>query len=36
LQFRADVYGRDAEIGPHLNPERRPLAERDARTQRGG
>lgn len=36
LQFRADVYGRDAEIGQHLTPERRPLAERDVRTQRGG
>ena len=36
LQFRPDVYGRDAEIGQHLTPERRPLAERDARTQRGG
>jgi murein L,D-transpeptidase YcbB/YkuD len=36
LQFRPDVYGRDAEIAPHLNPERRPMAERDARTQRGG
>src|SRR4051812_29546813 len=36
LQYRADVYGRDAEIGQHLTPERRPLAERDARTQRGG
>ena len=36
LQFRPDVYGRDAEIGQHLNPERRPLAERDAHTQRGG
>jgi L,D-transpeptidase YcbB len=36
LQFRADVYGRDAEIGQHLTPERRPIAERDARTRRGG
>src|SRR5690349_21390034 len=36
LQFRADVYGRDAEIWQHLNPERRPLAQRDAHTQRGG
>jgi murein L,D-transpeptidase YcbB/YkuD len=36
LQFRPDVYGRDAEIAPHLNAERRPMAERDARTQRGG
>lgn len=36
LQYRPDVYGRDAEIGQHLNPERRPLAERDAGRQRGG
>jgi len=36
LQFRPDVYGRDAEIGQHLNPERRPLAERETRAQRGG
>jgi murein L,D-transpeptidase YcbB/YkuD len=36
LQFRPDVYGRDAEIGQHLNPQGRPLAERDAGTQRGG
>jgi L,D-transpeptidase YcbB len=36
LQFRPDVYGRDAEIWQHLNPERRPLAEGYARTQRGG
>jgi murein L,D-transpeptidase YcbB/YkuD len=36
LQFRADVYGRDAEIGQHLAPERRPLAQGDARTRRGG
>jgi L,D-transpeptidase YcbB len=36
LQFRPDVYGRDAEIAQHLNPERRPLAQRDVRTQRGG
>ena len=36
LQFRPDIYGRDAEIGQHLIPERRPMAERDARTQRGG
>jgi murein L,D-transpeptidase YcbB/YkuD len=34
LQFRPDVYGRDAEILPYLNPQGRPLAE--ARTQRGG
>jgi murein L,D-transpeptidase YcbB/YkuD len=36
LQFRPDVYGRDAEIGQRLNPQGRPLAERDARAQRGG
>ena len=36
LQFRPDVYGRDAEIEQHLNPQGRPLAERDARAQRGG
>ena len=35
LQLRADLYGRDAEIWQYLNPERRALAERDARTQRG-
>ena len=29
LQFRADVYGRDAEIWPHLDPERLPVAERE-------
>ncbi len=36
LQFRADVYGRDAEIWQYLNPERRPVAEREAPGQRGG
>ena len=36
LQYRPDIYGRDAEIGQHLAPERRPLAERDARAPRGG
>jgi murein L,D-transpeptidase YcbB/YkuD len=36
LQFRADVYGRDAEIWPHLDPERQPVAEREAPGQPGG
>ena len=36
LQFRADVYGRDAEIWQYLDPERRPVAEREASDQRGG
>ncbi len=36
LQFRPDVYGRDAEIWPHLDPERRPVAERELPGQRGG
>ena len=36
LQFRPDVYGRDAEIWPHLDPERRPVAEREPPGQRGG
>jgi murein L,D-transpeptidase YcbB/YkuD len=35
LQFRADVYGRDAEIWPYLDPERRAVAEREAPGQRG-
>jgi murein L,D-transpeptidase YcbB/YkuD len=30
LQFRADVYGRDAEIGQYLDLARRPVAEREA------
>jgi murein L,D-transpeptidase YcbB/YkuD len=34
LQFRADVYGRDAEIWPYLDPERRAVAEREAPGQR--
>ena len=29
LQFRPDVYGRDAEIWPHLDPVRLPVAERE-------
>jgi L,D-transpeptidase YcbB len=29
LQFRADAYGRDAEIWPHLDPGREPVAERE-------
>jgi L,D-transpeptidase YcbB len=36
LQFRPDVYGRDAEIWQHLDPEQRALAERAAPGQRGG
>jgi L,D-transpeptidase YcbB len=36
LQFRADVYGRDAEVWQYLDPERRALAEGKARGQRGG
>jgi murein L,D-transpeptidase YcbB/YkuD len=36
LQFRPDIYGRDDEIWTHLDPERRPEAERDAPGQRGG
>jgi murein L,D-transpeptidase YcbB/YkuD len=36
LQFRPDVYGRDAEIWPHLDPERRPVAEREPLNQHGG
>ena len=30
LQFRADIYGRDAEISQHLDPKRRAMAERKA------
>ena len=30
LQFRADIYGRDAEISQHLDPKRRAMAERNA------
>jgi len=36
LEFRADVYGRDGEIGPYLNPERRAVVERGAPHRRGG
>jgi murein L,D-transpeptidase YcbB/YkuD len=36
LQFRPDVYGRDAEIWQHLNPEGQAVAERAAPGQRGG
>ncbi|HWB47771.1 MAG TPA: L,D-transpeptidase family protein [Stellaceae bacterium] len=37
LQFRPDVYGRDPEIWPHLDPERQPVAEREPSFgQRGG
>ena len=36
LQFRPDIYGRDAEIWPHLVPERGPLAEREPLGPRGG
>jgi murein L,D-transpeptidase YcbB/YkuD len=36
LQFRADVYGRDAEIWPYLDPERRAVTEGEAPDQRGG
>ena len=35
LQFRADIYGRDAEIWQHLDPKRRAVAEREAPDQRG-
>jgi murein L,D-transpeptidase YcbB/YkuD len=35
-EFRADVYGRDGEIGPYLNPERRAVVERGAPYRRGG
>ncbi len=36
LQFRPDVYGRDAEIWPYLDPERRAVTEREPPGQRGG
>jgi murein L,D-transpeptidase YcbB/YkuD len=36
LQFRPDVYGRDAEIWPYLDPERRAVTERKPPGQRGG
>lgn len=35
LQFRADVYGRDAEIRQYLDPKWRAVAEREAPDQRG-
>ena len=35
LQFRADIYGRDAEIWQYLDPKRRAVAERKAPDQRG-
>jgi murein L,D-transpeptidase YcbB/YkuD len=28
LQFRPDVYNRDAEIWPHLSPAQQPVAQR--------
>jgi murein L,D-transpeptidase YcbB/YkuD len=34
LQFRADIYGRDAEIWRYLDPKRRAVAEREAPDQR--
>ena len=36
LQFRPDVYGRDAEIWQHLDPERQAVTEREPPGQRGG
>jgi murein L,D-transpeptidase YcbB/YkuD len=36
LQFRPDVYGRDAEIWTQLDPERQPVAEREPSSQRRG
>lgn len=36
LQFRPDVYGRDAEIWQSLDSARRAVAERDARERHGG
>jgi L,D-transpeptidase YcbB len=36
LQFRPDVYGRDNELWPHLDPAGRAVAQRDAPGQRGG
>lgn len=36
LQFRADAYGRDAEIWQYLNPERRAVVERREPGHRGG
>ncbi len=36
LQFRPDIYGRDAEIWTQLVPERQPVAEREPPSQRRG
>jgi murein L,D-transpeptidase YcbB/YkuD len=36
LQFRPDIYRRDAEIWTQLNPERQPLAEREPPSPRRG
>jgi len=36
LQFRPDVYNRDAEIWPHLDPVRQPVAEREPAGQPRG
>jgi murein L,D-transpeptidase YcbB/YkuD len=36
LQFRPDIYGRDAEIWAQLDPERRAVAESEPASQRGG
>lgn len=36
LQFRTDVYGRDAEIWQYLDAQRRTVAQREPRGQRGG
>jgi murein L,D-transpeptidase YcbB/YkuD len=36
LQFRADIYERDAEIWPYLDPERQPVAKGEPPSQRGG
>ena len=35
LQFRADIYGRDAEIWQHLDPKSRAVAQRKAPDQPG-
>ena len=35
LQFRADIYGRDAEIWRYLDPKRRAVADREAADRRG-
>jgi L,D-transpeptidase YcbB len=35
VQFRADIYGRDAEIAQQLDPKRRTVAERKAPDQPG-